>query len=217
LGHKGSPTIILEAVASKDLRIWHAFFGMPGSHNDINVLQRSPIFDGIANGTTPPVNFVVNGNSYSMGYYLADKIYPDWSTLVKTRSQPANAKDCVYAKAQESVRKDMERTFGVLRARFRIAMNPRRLWSMTDMNDIVTTCVILHNMVVEDERHLHTDACEFLEPNDPQLHPTMVYRRQLNSWQHITRSRTEAPLSGFNTIWWSTIGHTQGMILVFRQ
>jgi hypothetical protein len=35
------------------------------------------------------------------------------------------------------------------------------------MNDIVTTCVILHNMVVEDERHLHTDACEFSEPNGP--------------------------------------------------
>jgi hypothetical protein len=37
------------------------------------------------------------------------------------------------------------------------------------MNDIVTTCVILHNMVVEDERHLHTDACEFSEPNDPPI------------------------------------------------
>jgi hypothetical protein len=86
LGHKGSPTIILEAVVSKDLRIWHVFFGMSGSYNDINVLQRSPVFDGIANGTTPHVNFVVNGNSYRMGYYLADKIYPDWSTLVKTRS-----------------------------------------------------------------------------------------------------------------------------------
>lgn len=39
-GHKKEPTIILEAVASKDLWIWHAFFGMPGSHNDINVLQK---------------------------------------------------------------------------------------------------------------------------------------------------------------------------------
>lgn len=35
-GHVHEPTIILEAVASKDLWIWHAFFGLPGSHNDIN-------------------------------------------------------------------------------------------------------------------------------------------------------------------------------------
>jgi hypothetical protein len=36
--HKGKPSIILEAVAIKDLRIWHAYFEMPGSHNNINVL-----------------------------------------------------------------------------------------------------------------------------------------------------------------------------------
>ncbi|XP_073357819.1 uncharacterized protein [Aegilops tauschii subsp. strangulata] len=35
-GHVKKPTIILGEVASQDLRIWHAFFGMPGSHNDIN-------------------------------------------------------------------------------------------------------------------------------------------------------------------------------------
>ena len=38
--HVHEPTIILEAVASYDLWIWHAFFGLPGSHNDINVLER---------------------------------------------------------------------------------------------------------------------------------------------------------------------------------
>jgi hypothetical protein len=40
-GHYHEPTIILEAVTSYDLWIWHAFFGLPGSHNDINVLERS--------------------------------------------------------------------------------------------------------------------------------------------------------------------------------
>jgi hypothetical protein len=32
------PTIILEALVSKDFWIWHAVFGLPGSHNDINAL-----------------------------------------------------------------------------------------------------------------------------------------------------------------------------------
>jgi hypothetical protein len=76
-GHKGKPTVILEAVATHDLRIWHAFFGLPGSHNNINVLHRSPVFDDLANGRTPEVEFWVNGNPYNMGYYLTDKIYPD--------------------------------------------------------------------------------------------------------------------------------------------
>ncbi|XP_030970118.1 uncharacterized protein LOC115990423 [Quercus lobata] len=38
-GHIREPTIILEAIASYDLWIWHAFFGLPGSDNDINVLE----------------------------------------------------------------------------------------------------------------------------------------------------------------------------------
>jgi len=72
-GHKGKPTIILEAVATQDLRIWHAFFGLPGSHNDINVLHRSPVFDDLAAGQRPQTEFHINGTKYSMGYYLAEE------------------------------------------------------------------------------------------------------------------------------------------------
>jgi hypothetical protein len=38
-GHAEGCTVILEAVASQNLWIWHSFFGIAGSHNDINVLQ----------------------------------------------------------------------------------------------------------------------------------------------------------------------------------
>nr|GEX29187.1 hypothetical protein [Tanacetum cinerariifolium] len=34
--HGPNPFILLEAVASQDLWIWHAFFGVAGSNNDIN-------------------------------------------------------------------------------------------------------------------------------------------------------------------------------------
>ncbi|XP_074323699.1 uncharacterized protein LOC141660608 [Apium graveolens] len=43
-GHVHKPMIILEVVASYDLWIWHAFFGIPGSFNDINVFDQSPLF-----------------------------------------------------------------------------------------------------------------------------------------------------------------------------
>ncbi|XP_004293177.1 PREDICTED: uncharacterized protein LOC101296933 [Fragaria vesca subsp. vesca] len=43
-GRKGRPTVILEAVASHDTWVWHAFFSVPGAQNDINVLDQSPVF-----------------------------------------------------------------------------------------------------------------------------------------------------------------------------
>ena len=63
-GHVRACTVILEAVTSQDLWIWHSFFVMVGSHNDINVLQRSPVFSRLAEGNSPPVKFTVNGHNY---------------------------------------------------------------------------------------------------------------------------------------------------------
>uniref|UniRef100_A0A0D3CPF9 Harbinger transposase-derived protein n=1 Tax=Brassica oleracea var. oleracea TaxID=109376 RepID=A0A0D3CPF9_BRAOL len=78
----GKPTIVLEAVADYDLWIWHAFFGAPGTMNDLNILDRSPVFDDIINGIAPQVNFYVNGHPYHLAYYLTDGIYPDWATFI---------------------------------------------------------------------------------------------------------------------------------------
>jgi hypothetical protein len=43
-GHHGYYSVVLEAMSDYDLWIWHSFFGMAGSHNDINMLKRSPVF-----------------------------------------------------------------------------------------------------------------------------------------------------------------------------
>jgi len=54
-GDQKVPTLILEAVASHDLWIWHAFFGVAGSNNDINVLNQSTLFINELKGLAPRV------------------------------------------------------------------------------------------------------------------------------------------------------------------
>ncbi|CAJ2631401.1 unnamed protein product [Trifolium pratense] len=114
-GDKGTTTVILEAVASHDLWIWHAFFGCPGTLNDINVLDRSPVFDDVEQGKTPSVNFYVNQRPYDMTYYLADGIYPSYPTFVKSIRLPQSEPDKLFAKYQEGCRKDIEHLSSVIK------------------------------------------------------------------------------------------------------
>ncbi|KAK2661561.1 hypothetical protein Ddye_000135, partial [Dipteronia dyeriana] len=55
-----------------------------------------------------------------MGYYLSDDIYPKWSTLIQTITQPVNEKQKKNSKAQEVIKRDVEWAFGVLQARFAV-------------------------------------------------------------------------------------------------
>ncbi|GKB85013.1 ALP1-like protein [Tanacetum coccineum] len=77
--HRPDPFILLKAIASNDLWIWHAFFGVSGMNNDVNVLRQSPIFNDLKSGRVPDVPFVANNVLYKRGYYLTDGIYPQWS------------------------------------------------------------------------------------------------------------------------------------------
>ncbi|XP_010693562.2 uncharacterized protein LOC104906494 [Beta vulgaris subsp. vulgaris] len=165
-GRSRTTTIILEAVASRDLWIWHAFFGIPGSCNDINVLQRSPVFDDILNGRAPNVTYIVNGNTYHMAYYLTDGIYPKWAAFVDAITAPQTPKQTMFTQRQESARKDVERAFGVLQARFAIIRQPALAWSIDLLWKIIMTCIIMHNMIVEDERDTYAnyqDPSEFAQ------------------------------------------------------
>ncbi|XP_019082601.1 PREDICTED: uncharacterized protein LOC104753822 [Camelina sativa] len=137
------------------------FPGMIGSTlNDINILDRSPVFDDILQGVAPKVKYFVNGRQYRMAYYLTDGIYPKWATFVKSISMPQDPKASLFATYQEAVRKDVERAFGVLQARFAIVKNPALMLDKVKIGNIMRACIILHNMIVEDERDGYTQYDE---------------------------------------------------------
>ncbi|XP_021727216.1 protein ALP1-like [Chenopodium quinoa] len=174
-GRNKKATLILEAVADQDLWIWHSFFGIPGSYNDLNVLYRSPVFDEVLHGRVPPVNFTVNGHEYNMAYYLADDIYPKWATFIQGITYPQLQKDKMFADHQAAARKDVERAFGVLQARFAIIRKPSLAYDEDILRDIMKECIIMHNMIiVEDERHNYTRGevlRSFYEADQQELTP----------------------------------------------
>ncbi|CAL1390062.1 unnamed protein product [Linum trigynum] len=187
-GHMHRPTIILEAMASYNTWIWHAFFGTPGSNNDINVLGMSPVFDCIVNGSAPHVRFEVNGHAYDQCYYLADGIYPSWSTLVKTFSNPRSNKEALFAQHQEAHRKDVERAFGILQTRWAIVRGPARAWDVVTLNNIMLSCIILHNMIIEDEQVDSDDEMDDDLDYEVLAQPEPINRHQSTLIDYLARN-----------------------------
>ncbi|KAE9018482.1 hypothetical protein PF006_g33549 [Phytophthora fragariae] len=103
---------------------------MPGSNNDLNILDASPLISEYIDDNTPRFTYDISGHEYDFLYYLADGIYPEWKCFVKTVSTPLDNKQKKFAAFQESVRKDVERAFGVLQARFAVVARPAMTWSL---------------------------------------------------------------------------------------
>ncbi|CAL2232277.1 unnamed protein product [Prunus armeniaca] len=174
---KGQKSIILEAVAGFDTWVWHAFFGVAGSQNDLNVLGQSPVFNDILRGECPNITYEVNNTVYQNGYYLADGIYPRWTTFVKSIPHPRSEKENFFAAYQEGYRKDVERCFGILQARWAIIRGAARLFDEEVLRSIMMTCIILHNMIVEDEYDY--DVEEVYEPDPMNTTLTRIYEKPM--------------------------------------
>ncbi|GJZ26420.1 ALP1-like protein isoform X1 [Tanacetum coccineum] len=166
----------LDSVASHDLWIGHAFFGVAGSNNDINILYQSPIFNDLKTGRAPEIPFVANGVTYPSGYYLVDGIYPELAPLVKTIPEPSNDdhKRILFKQKQESARKDVERAFGVLKKKWAILANPARALRKDRIAPHGKTFLVL-------KRYLLARFAASLLCNDPRIDANPVaFRIQCN-------------------------------------
>ncbi|XP_021974602.1 uncharacterized protein LOC110869675 [Helianthus annuus] len=110
-----------------------------------------------------------SGVEYRRGYYLADGIYPSWSTIVKTIPFPDDEKRKKWAIIQQPAR----------------AFTPKRL------RLCMYACILLHNMIIEDEGRA---ICEYDENasygNTVMVDPT---QQDLNSFA-LTNDYTHANL-----------------------
>ncbi|CAL8153400.1 unnamed protein product [Prunus armeniaca] len=139
---KGQKSIILEAVASFNCWVWHAFFGVVGSQNDLNVLGQSSVFD--------KVDDIRENNS-------------------KSPIREGNKLCCLSKRLQER-RGKVFRYLAIIRV---------DAWMLDEevLRSIMMTCIILHNMIVEDEYDY--DALEVFELDPMNTALTRIYERPM--------------------------------------
>jgi len=147
-------SIVIVTVCDEDVYIWQFFIKAPGSLNDLNVLRISPLYFDVVEGVWLPksFSFCVNGRSRRFLSYLTDGVHSKYPFFVSPYPNPIIPTEKIFNRPQEALRKDVERLYGVLTARFHILLHPSLFGSVEQMMLTGKEAAILRIMVVEQRR-----------------------------------------------------------------
>jgi hypothetical protein len=201
-GKEGKPTLVLEAGSDSENYFWHAAFGYPGTNNDIDTWEASPLSEDMRSGhwktEIDPVEPVEIGGELFIRYYsLVDGIYPRISRFVKTFSDPVGQAQLVFSDWQESTRKGVECSFGILQSKFRCITRPIEDRDAQVIQWTMHTCIVMHNMMVRHRVDVlggveRSSNCTILENVDP---PRLVNAsNQANVQDHVDEEVLEERL-----------------------
>ena len=160
---KGFPSIQLQAIVDNKTIITDMFVGWPGSVHDARVFRNSPIADAMENGN------IMGANKFIFG----DSAYPLQSFLLtpfrNTGHLTENEK--FFNRTTSSARQAVERTFGLIKGRFR-QLRCLETTNVAHACQLITSACILHNLCVISG----DDAADFIEEdadynNDPNNYP----------------------------------------------
>jgi hypothetical protein len=82
----------------------------------------------------------------------------------------------------------VECAFGILQARFSIMRRPARFWDEATLNNIMKACIILHNMIIEDECNPNGVQQGDDYKQVPESIPTTVSREPTTKVQNFIQS-----------------------------
>ena len=145
-------SIVAEAIAGHDMYFFQAFVGLPGSLNDINIMNQTTMQKNYMNSIAIDHKYNIGGGEFVGAYFLADGIYPNFPYLVKSIPEPLTQREKNFATVQEACRKDVERAFGRLLAKWHILATAGRSHKLKYLKSIWMTCFILHNMTLRDQQ-----------------------------------------------------------------
>ena len=152
-GKEKIATLAYEVACTHRRRIISCTSGFPGSRNDKYIVRYDSFIQSLHNGAKYRDNtFELRSDTETIStagfYLLVDNGYHRWRELQNPIKRAANMETAQYSKWLESVRKDIECTFGILKGRFRILKIPMLLQKQDQIDNVFKTCCVLHNMIL---------------------------------------------------------------------
>lgn len=164
-GKEGYPTLAFNVCVLHTREIIHVAGPMPGATNDKTQARYDEFILGLKAGTfAPEVRYTLLQQDGSKlvcrgVWAICDNGYHNWRCLMPPIK---HGTCCPWSRCLESVRKDVECTFGILKKRFRILRHPLRYRIDGLPGAIFKACCALHNILLRHDGlstigHLPTD------------------------------------------------------------
>lgn len=110
----------------------------PGSAHDSTIFTHSTLYQRLRNHEFGPDVVILTDSAYGSDQFICKPLANAETNAEKT-----------YQAAQIHTRNVVERTFGILKQRFRCMYNVSLLKKPRYFQDIILSCCILHNMIKE--------------------------------------------------------------------
>jgi len=146
-GAKGYPSRSFNVTVDHRRMIQRVACSKPGAMNDVTSVRYDPHVTAMKDGLYGGYRYHLQGVETRGAYLLADGGYLRWRCLQCPRSHDARRFMREWSAALESIRKDVECTFGIMKGRFRILKLPFEFESETHIDNVFYTCCVLHNQI----------------------------------------------------------------------
>ena len=154
-GKEGYPTLAWNVHCDHLGRIMHINGPHPGGRNDKNMAQLDDMIKAVREDT------LFTGSTFNMrsatgelvehvgAWLLCDGGYHQWLCTICGFKHTSIRERFLWSKRMESVRKDIENTFGILKTRFRVLRLPFMLPNEEDIDNTFRVCCMLHNWLLD--------------------------------------------------------------------
>ena len=156
LGYKMSTTTrTYNLTVNHRRKILHTTTGHPGRWNDKTLVRFDSLMNQLRDGEfNSTMSFVLSnkdGRDVTMkgAYVIVDNGYLNWSSTVPPLKNSMNRAEIRFSQWLESLRKDVECTFGILKGRWRVLKTGIRMHNTEIADNIWMTCCALHNMLLD--------------------------------------------------------------------
>jgi hypothetical protein len=153
-GKEGYPTVAFQVVVNHSRKIMSVGELFYGSHNDKTLNRFDEFVIKIADeGLYDDEEFIImapDGTPVKVRglYFISDNGYTKDDHFMMPSKLFGSTKEMYWSEWMESVRKDVECTFGIIKSRFRILWNGITYHKQETVEQLFVTCCMLHNIIL---------------------------------------------------------------------